>query len=236
MGKISDFFSKEKFKKADDLPRQTKSKALTRETVVADGETKLGKIGKKLYNEDAFTRLKLAVGELKSVHSLCGTSMLAALNVVLSFTTVFVSSILRVGIASITVGVSGLLFGPLLTGIVGVAADLIKYFLRPDGPYFIGFAINEFLIGFIYGMFFYRKKISLPRTIAARGVHTLLINILLTPIWLGIMYHVPFWANFIPRVLKNIAMFPIDVLALYMMLKLIERISIGVPFLQKNLR
>lgn len=69
-----------------------------------------------------------------------------------------ISPTLRIGFSSVFAGVSGMVYGPMLTGFAGVIADTLKYMIRPDGPYFPGFAINEFLTGFIYGCFFYKRK------------------------------------------------------------------------------
>ena len=40
-------------------------------------------------------------------------------------------------------------YGPAATGCVGAVADIIKYMIRPSGPFFIGFTLNEFISGLI---------------------------------------------------------------------------------------
>ena len=180
--------------------------------------------------------MRESVKEIKNLNSLCGVSMLAALNAVLHFTTVFVTSTLRIGVASVTIGIAGLLYGPWLTGLVGVGADIIKYLLRPEGVYFFGFTFNEFLIGVIYGAFFYKQKITFRRVSFARTVHTILINLMLTPLWLSMLYDLPIIASFIPRLVKNAVMLPIDIAILFLAIKLIERISKDIPQLKSRMK
>ena len=87
-----------------------------------------------------------------------------------------------------------------------------------------GFAINEFLTGFIYGCFFYKKKITLPRVIVARAMITIFINLILTSLWLNIMYQSPLFTMI--RLIKNIVMFPVDVAILYFALKGAQRVNL----------
>ena len=129
---------------------------------------------------------------------------------------------LKIGFSSVFAGLSGMVYGPLLTGFAGIIADNLKYILRPDGPYFPFFGINEFLTGMIYGAFFYKKKITLPRVIAARACITVLINLILTSLWLNIMYQSPLFT--MVRLVKNIVLFPVDVAVLYFLLKAGEKI------------
>lgn len=116
------------------------------------------------------------------------------------------------------------LIGPLLTGTVGAIADILKYIIRPDGPFFPGFTINEFLTGVIYGFFFYKlSEVSLKRCILARLTIVLFMNMFLTPLWLYILYGDSFWALVSTRIIKNIVMFPIDVMLLYMVMQITSR-------------
>ncbi len=160
--------------------------------------------------------------ELKRMQSLSGTGMLVTLNAVISFFRIQVSNILEISFASIMIGACGYLYGPVLTGIAGVVADIVKFIVRPTGAFFPGFTLNEFLVGFLYGCFFYKKEITLKRTILARISVVIIINLILTPIWLNIMYGTPLFA--LPRIIKNILLLPIDIALLYTVLVTSKRI------------
>lgn len=163
--------------------------------------------------------------ELKNVRSLTGASMLSALNVLIHLMfTFFVSTTQIISVAFLATAASGLLYGPLLTGVIGVATDLIKYMLRPNGGFFPGFTFNEFVIGFLYGLILYKKPVTLARTFAARVAVTVLVNLFLTPLWLSMMYGKAFIVLVSARLLKNIIMLPLETALLYFILKKVAEI------------
>ena len=166
--------------------------------------------------------IKESAKEVRRVTSITGTAMLTALNVAAGTLFIPITPTLRIGFSSIFAGVSGMYYGPVITGMAGVIADTLKYIIRPDGPYFPGFAINEFLTGMIYGAFFYKKDITLPRVILARLCITVFINLILTSLWLNMMYQSPLFTTI--RLIKNVVMFPVDVALLYFALKAAKRV------------
>ena len=101
--------------------------------------------------------MKTSAEQLRKVPALTGTAMLTALNVVVGTLFIPITPTLRIGFSSIPAAVCGMYYGPICTGFAGVIADTLKYIIRPDGPYFPGFAVNEFLTGMIYGCFFYKS-------------------------------------------------------------------------------
>ena len=173
---------------------------------------------------NVITRIKESKQEFFNVKSLVGVSLLTALNVAAGAFEIQLTPLLKIGFASVFAGASGMFFGPLPTAFACVIADHLKFLINPGGPYFIGFPINELLIGFIYGCFFYKQKVTLKRTIAARLTVTVLINLILTPLWLNIMYQNPLFTTV--RIVKNILMFPFDVAILHVVLKATEKIKI----------
>lgn len=161
-----------------------------------------------------------AAQEFKRVTSITVAAMMMALNTLLGyFKIILIPKILTISFASLAVASCAMVCGPLLSACMAAVADVIKYVVRPDGPFFIGFTVNEFLTGFIYGLFFYKcTKVSLGRCICARLIIVLLINLFLTPLWLYVMYGNAFWAMVSARLLKNVLMFPIDAALLYLVL------------------
>ena len=161
--------------------------------------------------------------EFKSTRAICGVAMLTALNVIAgTLLNIQVTPMLRIGFSSVFAAISAMLYGPLLSGSAGIVADTLKYLIRPDGPYFPGFALNEFLTGLIYGSFFYQKKVSLPRAIIARFFITFIINLTLTSLWLNLLYQYPIFTSF--RLFKNVIAFPFDVAILYFALNAAQKV------------
>lgn len=168
--------------------------------------------------------MKHSASGIKKVPVIVGTSLFTALNCVLSYAKIIViPKMLEIGFTSLAHAGCAYAYGPIMAGFAGILTDTIKYFLNPSGPYFPGFMINEFLTGFIYGCFFYKKKITLPRIVLARLSVVLLMNMVLTPIWLNILYGNPLQFVVQARIIKNVLMFPIDVFLLYTVLKATKR-------------
>ena len=93
---------------------------------------------------------------------LCG--FMAALAVGLSMTTsIEVGPYIRIGFSGIPNRIVEFLFGPVTGCLFGGALDIMKYMLKPTGPFFFGFTFNAMLAGIIYGSAFYKKPISIKR-------------------------------------------------------------------------
>lgn len=94
-----------------------------------------------------------------TVKQLCTLAMLIALTAVLSYFTanLRIGNSIKFTVSFISVYISGALFGPLLGGFVGAAADVISYFINPVGAYIWQFTFIEFIYGFLYGLIFYKN-------------------------------------------------------------------------------
>lgn len=87
-------------------------------------------------------------------------SLLAGLSII--FTRVFSFMIplaglpaLRIGFGGLPIIMSGILFGPLVGGVVGIVSDLIGFLMNPmGGTYFPGFTISAALTGIIPGLIY----------------------------------------------------------------------------------
>lgn len=140
-------------------------------------------------------------------------AMMVTLTRVLGIETQF----LKVNFSFVPEIIMGMLFGPIWTGVGAVIADFIGMALLPKAPFFIGFTINAFLSGAIYGYFFYKKEITWKNSIQSVLVNTVVINLMLTPLWLAMMYHVPLdsWVIWAPRLIKAVIWVPIQSILTY---------------------
>ena len=167
-------------------------------------------------------RLRDAAREVRRTGSLAGAAMLAAVGLVLNQIVVPVSQFLEIGFAFLAAGACAFLYGPWVAGLMGIVTDIIGYFLRPNGGFFPGFTLNEFLLGFLYGCWLYKKPVSLWRTFCACLSAVLLINLLLTPLWMRLMYGNSFVLTSL-RLVKNAVKLPLDTALLYCVLKTAEK-------------
>lgn len=81
---------------------------------------------------------------------LCG--LMAALAIVLSIVaSISIGPYVKIGFSGIPNRIVEFLFGPVVGCIFGGALDLLKFMIKPDGPFFFGFTFNVMLAGLIYG-------------------------------------------------------------------------------------
>lgn len=171
--------------------------------------------------QDLFARICAAGREMRRTASLAGAAMLAALHLVLNQFTFAVSQFLEIGFTFLAAATCGFLYGPWLAGLAGIVVDMAGYVLRPNGGFFPGFTLNEFLAGFLYGCWLYKKPVSLARTFLACLTVVLVINLFLTPLWLNIMYGNAFVISSV-RLIKNCIKLPLDTALLYFLLKTVQ--------------
>ena len=164
-------------------------------------------------------RLSQAAAELHNPRTLAMAAMLCAINLALNQFSIPVSAYLEISFDFLASAAAGYLCGPWVGAVSAVAADLLGYVLRPNGPYFPGFTLSAMLLGVVYGLWYYRKPVQLWRIIACKLTVTVLFNFFLTPLWLHIMYGQAFVVLSSLRVIKNLIKFPVDVVLLVLVLK-----------------
>ena len=167
--------------------------------------------------------------EMSKLRTITLIAMLLAVSVVLSFFTIQVSESLRLGLGYLVTATMGMLFGPVTAGIAAGVGDIVKYLIKPSGAFFPGFTITAILGGVLYGMVFYHSRVTLVRAIVAKTLTNLLLNILLNTFWLSIMMGKGFWALVPSRVIKNIALLPVEILLLYSVLRIVTGIVGKLP-------
>ena len=152
--------------------------------------------------------------ELKNLRTIVVTALLIAIAVVLGFFSVQLTENLKIGFSFIANELTAMLFGPVVGGIMGGVADIIKYLLKPTGPFFFGFTFNAILGAVIYGVMLYKKPISFKRILASKIVVAIVVNVFLNTYWLSMLYGNAFMAILPPRLIKQIMLYAVvEVLA-----------------------
>ncbi len=169
---------------------------------------------------------RLSAREMKNTRALVGVAMLCAINIVIGQFSITLSPTQKIGFSFLSVGVSGMLYGPVLTGMAGIINDLIKFLLKPTGSFMIGFTLIEGLQGMFYGLFLYRHKISLPRVFLTRLFITVLLNLVMTPFFLWLYYGNSFIVLVGGRLVKNLISLPITTAVQFMLLRAISEVPI----------
>lgn len=162
--------------------------------------------------------------EIKKTRTITVVAMLMAVAVVLGSFAIAIGDYNKISFAFISNELTGMLFGPVVGGIMGGLTDILKYIVKPTGPFFFGFTFNAILGGIIYGIILYKRPIRLIRILIAKTIVMVIINLFLTTLWLSIMYGQAYIAILSIRVIKEVIMLPIETGMLYFVAKTLKKI------------
>lgn len=176
-----------------------------------------------------FDKVRCSCSELKNLQHLVLCAMLGAIAIVLGSLTIQIGNYIKIGFSGIPNQLVAALFGPVTAGIFGGIMDIVKFILKPTGPYFPGFTLSAVLAGVIYGFFYYvpmasKQKISFWRILIAEAFVAFFVNILLGTYWLSILYGKGFLALLPTRALKNVIMTPINSFIFYTVYNSLQRL------------
>ena len=87
-----------------------------------------------------------------------------------------------------------LIYGPICGLFIGFCSDVIGYFIHPSNVFFLGYTLDAMLSGFIYGLCFYKKRITFANCFIARFFVNIFINVGLGSLWWKILYKLNFEA------------------------------------------
>lgn len=139
-------------------------------------------IFKTIFHKEYFKR---CVEPFKDVKSLIMMSIILALMI----TAKFISLPSGFGSLGISLGIfpfaiAGMLYGPLAGALIGLLSNTIGFFLTPNGyPFHIGYGLTAALSGVVYGICFYKTKITYSKCLFARLVINIVFNGYLGSIW-----------------------------------------------------
>jgi ECF transporter S component (folate family) len=159
--------------------------------------------------------------EFTQLTSIAGVGMVLAVSIVLSFFNIYVTETLRIGPAYLATAMLGMLYGPVTGGIAAGLGDILKYLIKPSGPFFPGYTLTALLGGVVYGTFLYKNKVTVLRCVLSKTFINIFLNLGLNTLWSSILYGKGFFAILIPRVYANVALLPLQIILLYALLKAI---------------
>ncbi len=160
--------------------------------------------------------------EFKHVRTITTAAMFGAVSIVLGYFTIVIGDYVKIGFSGISNQFVYYLFGPVVGGFFGGALDILKYLIKPTGPYFPGLTLVPVLAGVIYGCFFYKRPIGLVRVFAAELTVSVICNMLLTTACLSLLYGKAFMILLPMRAFKNLVMWPVNSLLFYSIGKTLE--------------
>ena len=161
---------------------------------------------------------KASIREFRELRVLTACGLLAALAIVLNYTTTInIGPTIKIGFSGLPNQLAAYLFGPAVGMIFGGVLDVLKWALRPDGAVFPGFTLSAMIGGAIYGMLLYKKPVKIWRVLLAHFLINAFVNVGLNTLWLVLLYEKSASVILPARITKNLVMLPIDTVITYVM-------------------
>ena len=164
--------------------------------------------------------------ELKKLRTLVVTALLIAIGIVLGQFSIQITDSTKIGISFIATQMTAQLFGPVVGGIMGGVADILKFIIKPTGPFLIGYTISAILGPVIYGVMLYKKPITLWRILLSKTVVAIFINLLLGTFWTYHYFGAAFWAAIPAKLLQQVIQVPIQSLIYYFVMKALKEAKV----------
>ena len=171
-----------------------------------------------------------AIGEFKKLKTLVIAALFAALGTAMAglFIPLPVLGGQRIYFSFLVYAVGGMLYGPIMGTAVCMVGDLMGVLLFPSGAFFPGYTLTAMVGGFLYGLFFYRARLSIMRIGLCKLSVNLIANVLLNSLWSSILAGEGFWILAVARLPKNLLMLPIEIVLLSALMGML------VPILKKE--
>ena len=178
---------------------------------------------------------KGAAKRFSSVRMLAVCAMLLALRIAVG--SVFIplgDSSLRIYFTFFIIALGASVYGPLMAVVAGCAADLLSFAIAPSGPFFPGYTLSSMLGGLIYGLFLYRRDLSVVRVFLCKLTINVLVNMLLGSLWNSVMMGKAFYYYLAKSVVKNLVLLPLETALMVLIFRLMNPLLIHLRLIPEN--
>lgn len=163
-------------------------------------------------------------------------AVLLALAVIAGQFLSFGTNVLQVSFRFVINTIIATLAGPIWTGLSLAVSDIIGTLLFGKYGYFPGFTFSAFIVGLLYGLFFFRKKLLWAKwqdwvyTFFAMAIIMFLDTAFFNTLWVTILYKAPFSINLAAR-LPLLWQIPLRTFVVMLILPVLQEI----PLIKKSL-
>ena len=165
---------------------------------------------------------RLAALEMKSTRMLVIAGVLTALRIAVKSLTIPIGPSLNITFGFIINALGSLIYGPVMAIFTSAISDTLGALLFPSGAYFFPFIFEEIAGGVLFALFYYRAKITTLRVMLGRFAVTIIVNLMISPVIMIYYYKMVLGKSYtfftMPRMIKNLVMFPIQSLILVLLL------------------
>lgn len=168
---------------------------------------------------------RAAAAECKSWKTLVLAAMLTAMRIAIKSLFIPLGPSLKITFGFLVNAVGSMIYGPVVAIAASAVSDTLGALLFPSGTYFFPFILEEIAGGVLFALFYYRARLSTTRVMLGRLAVTVVCNLILNPLLLMWYYAVIVGKSYAfmtwPRLAKNIALFPLQTVALVLLFNLL---------------
>ena len=158
---------------------------------------------------------------MSKTRTIAVVGLLVSMEIIFTRFLSFQTPIIRIGFGFIPIAFSAILFGPVIGGLTASIADVLGMIIFPKSAFFRGFTWSAFLGGAIYGLFLYRRQVTVFNVTISVLLITLFIDLGLNTLWLSMITGKAAAALLIPRIYKSAIMLPVQITAIHVLWKYI---------------
>ncbi len=181
--------------------------------------------------------------QFKDVKILTIAALIVALRIAVKFAKIRLAPGLNMSLDGYVNSLGSVIYGPVVGLAVGLISDTLGVIVTGEmGEYFPPFALVEMSSSFLFGLFFWRRKINFTRALTAKFSINFISNIVLTSIFMKWMYYIYYGIekaqtyNLINgvRIAKNLIMFPLEATLIVFVLSMALPILAKLKLVDKN--
>ena len=166
---------------------------------------------------------RAAAVEIRSLRKLVFAALIVALCLAIKSLRVPVGENLNIYFTFLPRAFGAAIYGPIMGLLVGAVGDTLGYLMDPFGPYFPGYLLSEMAGNFIFGLVLYRRRITIVRLIAARGIINYGVNVAMGSLWSQILYGKGYLYYLVKSLVKNTLLLPVESVLLVLLFGLTLR-------------
>ena len=167
---------------------------------------------------------KAAAAELKDTRMLIFAALIVALRVALKSLSIPIAADLYINVGFFANAFGSMVYGPVVAMLGAAVSDTLGAILFPKGAYFFPFIFIEMAGSLVFALYLYRVRVTVKRVILSRFTIDLGVNIILNTPVMWLYYRMMMGRTYaifdLMRILKNLAMFPIESVLLTLFLKM----------------
>ena len=164
--------------------------------------------------------------ELKKLSTIVLVALFIALGIVLGQWSVQITENTKIGISFIATQLTATLFGPVVGGVMGGVADILKFLIKPTGAFSVLWTLNAIVGPIIYGMMLYKKKLTFWRILLSKAVVAVVVNMAMSCAWSAILYGNAFWAILPTKAIQQLIQVPIQSVIFFVFVKALQKTKV----------